>query len=589
VQDNLNVQDGRNQDVEPHESSSEEIAAQYDALTGTVSAQSGVDERNVSRRAREEEHAKASLEGEEGKKNEAKFSKREPKARRDRQDEDEQKDEPASLQGHEEEREDEAELETVKPKLQRDEQSKERVKEKPAALVKDAAEVGEDDNAPGNRNSNVNIALTEIFESIRSQSLPYSTIRLEDDDADSSCQGKYVYVYDLPPEFNVELAAQCDSLFPTFNLCDYFQDSGIGKPVDTRDNGSQIFVPADRWFNTHQYALELVSHARIKHYKCLTNDSSQASLFYIPFYGGLDVIRWNFVPDQSDIKRHDGLSLKLLNWLRNQPSWTRRNGSDHVMVLGKISWDFRRQVSGIWGSRLLEFPETQQVTKVLIERNPWVRQDIGVPHPTFFHPRSASDIRTWLDHITAQNRTSLVSFVGKERPGTANVRSELVKQCRGSSDCEFVECNHNLCQIPAFVTRAFLRSEFCMQPVGDSPTRRSVFDSLIAGCIPVLFHPVTAYVQYPWHLPRNESSWSVYISEDEVKAGRANVVEFLQRIPSHERDTMRGNIIKNIIPGLLYSAPGSDVRPYKDAFDITIEQLLHRVSHLPALDHVAST
>lgn len=118
-----------------------------------------------------------------------------------------------------------------------------------------------------------------------------------------------------------------------------------------------------------------------------------------------------------------------------------------------------------------------------------------------------------------------------------------------------------------------------MQPVGDSPTRRSVFDSLIAGCIPVLFHPCTAYVQYPWHLPSNESTWSVYISEDEIRAGTANVVEVLEKIPVEVRDSMRENIVNNVIPGLIYSAPGGDVSPYRDAFDITIDQLLYRVKH----------
>ncbi|XWS09224.1 hypothetical protein CRYUN_Cryun40dG0067200 [Craigia yunnanensis] len=37
--------------------------------------------------------------------------------------------------------------------------------------------------------------------------------------------------------------------------------------------------------------------------------------------------------------------------------------------------------------------------------------------------------------------------------------------------------------------RVFQSSIFCLQPLGDSYTRRSIFDSILAGCIPVLFHP----------------------------------------------------------------------------------------------------
>jgi hypothetical protein len=116
----------------------------------------------------------------------------------------------------------------------------------------------------------------------------------------------------------------------------------------------------------------------------------------------------------TDEKRH-ALGRKLVKWLEKQPSWTRREGLDHVLVLEKISWDFRRPSPPDWGSRLLEFEEMQKVTKLLIERNPWHRNDIGIPHPTFFHPKSAADIRSWLAHVESQQRNSLVSFVGKDR------------------------------------------------------------------------------------------------------------------------------------------------------------------------------
>ena len=141
----------------------------------------------------------------------------------------------------------------------------------------------------GNLRSKSNVMRMQIFDEIRAQSLDYAAVRestTRNGNASSSCEGRWVYVYELPSEFNVDLAALCDSLFPAFNLCDFFVDSGIGKPVDTRENGSQIFVPPDRWFNTHQYALELISHARVLCHKCCTPDPERASLFYIPFYGG---------------------------------------------------------------------------------------------------------------------------------------------------------------------------------------------------------------------------------------------------------------------------------------------------------------
>lgn len=61
----------------------------------------------------------------------------------------------------------------------------------------------------------------------------------------------------------MDLVKRCDSLLPWFGLCEYFENSGLGKPVasDQRKNrSSQILQPIERWFNTHQYSLELVSN-----------------------------------------------------------------------------------------------------------------------------------------------------------------------------------------------------------------------------------------------------------------------------------------------------------------------------------------
>uniref|UniRef100_A0A0E0ED15 Uncharacterized protein n=1 Tax=Oryza meridionalis TaxID=40149 RepID=A0A0E0ED15_9ORYZ len=40
----------------------------------------------------------------------------------------------------------------------------------------------------------------------------------------------------------------------------------------------------------------------------------------------------------------------------------------------------------------------------------------------------------------------------------------------------------------------------------DSYTRKSTFDSMLAGCISVFLHPASAYNQYTWHLPRDRTT-----------------------------------------------------------------------------------
>ncbi|MCO5609810.1 hypothetical protein L7F22_064042 [Adiantum nelumboides] len=232
--------------------------------------------------------------------------------------------------------------------------------------------------------------------------------------------------------------------------------------------------------------IELVFYERLKHYRCLTTNSGAANMFYIPYYGGLDVLRWHFIQNVSSVQL-DGLGLELISRLKDQPSWRRKEGLDHVLVLGKVTWDFQwTPSSGMWGSRLLFQDEMQNLTKLLEERQPWYEDEGSYEH--------------------TELGLSL-SFHGL-RPD---------------------RCLH-----PNTTMDVFIHSEFCMQPPGDSPTRRSLFDSLIAGCVPVLFDPFSAYFQYPWHLPKESESYSVYIPAEDVRNGKVNVIDELRKIPECE-------------------------------------------------------
>ncbi|KAL3680488.1 hypothetical protein R1sor_023444 [Riccia sorocarpa] len=400
-----------------------------------------------------------------------------------------------------------------------------------------------------------------------------------------SCEGRYIYIYDLPSRFNEDLLEQCDALHRWMNLCDYFQNQGMGVVLEkSPKKRKEVLIPDGSWYLTYKYTLELIFHARMKDYECLTTDQSEASLFYIPYYGALDVNHWEFAENATNVLR-DVLAWDLVHWLEEQDPWKRSNGLDHVLLLGEISWDFRRQNDDDkWGSRLLELPQLSHVTKLLLERQPWELNDIGVPYPTSFHPNSDNDIVAWQSHCEKSQRRYLVSLAGYPKHElSGSVGEALIKQCLDNrNDCHFLKCEKGVCHRPDTTMDLFLHSHFCMQPPGHNPTRRSVFDSLIGGCIPVLFDTFTAYYQYPWHLPEDANSFSVYIPSEHVRTGKANIVEILKKISGEERAAIRARIINDILPGLVYSKPGSKHPSFRDAFDISIEGLLQRVANLRA-------
>uniref|UniRef100_J3N365 Exostosin GT47 domain-containing protein n=1 Tax=Oryza brachyantha TaxID=4533 RepID=J3N365_ORYBR len=222
-------------------------------------------------------------------------------------------------------------------------------------------------------------------------------------------------------------------------------------------------------------------------------------------------------------------------------------GRDHFFTAGLITWDFRRlgDGEGDWGSKLFSLPAIKNMTALVVEASPWHLNDVAIPFPTAFHPASDEAVFVWQDKVRRLDRPWLFSFAGAGRPGSArSIRGELIAQCRASSVCSLMECADgpkNKCGSAASYMKIFQSSTFCLQPQGDSYTRKSAFDSMLAGCIPVFFHPGTAYVQYTWHLPKNHADYSVYISEHD---------------PSSKLDTM------------------------KDAFDVTMDAIVGKVTKL---------
>ena len=124
--------------------------------------------------------------------------------------------------------------------------------------------------------------------------------------------------------------------------------------------------------------------------------------------------------------------------------------------------------------------------------------------------------------------------------------------------------------------KAFQSSVFCLQPTGDSLTRRSTFDSILAGCIPVFFHPGSAYAQYIWYMPRNHTKYSVFIPRNDLKDRKVLINETLLQVPKKEVLAMREEVIK-LIPRINYEDPRYRLESLEDAFDIAVKGVLERV------------
>ncbi|XP_027158499.1 xyloglucan galactosyltransferase XLT2 [Coffea eugenioides] len=390
------------------------------------------------------------------------------------------------------------------------------------------------------------------------------------------CPYGKVYVYDLPSFFNHELLKNCHELSPWNSGCDLFSNHGFGKVA----NGISKLVPENlrhAWHWTDQFALEMLHHNRMMNYRCRSLEPESATAFYIPFYAGLAVGKYLWY--NHTFEDRDRYCEMMLDWVNNQPYWNRSHGWDHFITMGRITWDFRRIEGRVWGSSCIYMPGMRNITRLLIERNPWDYFDVGVPYPTGFHPSTASDVTGWQDFVRQHQRKTLYCFAGGTRGFYRNdFRGLLLSQCYNNSDaCRVVDCTGSKCSNgTSAILESFLDSDFCLQPRGDSFTRRSIFDCMVAGSIPVFFWRRTAYMQYAWFLPSQPDSYSVFIHRGEVQNGTTSIRAVLESISKEKVKMMREKVIE-YLPRIVYAKPNEGLEGIKDAFDIAVEGVLRRV------------
>ncbi|KAM7252928.1 hypothetical protein ACFE04_008735 [Oxalis oulophora] len=390
------------------------------------------------------------------------------------------------------------------------------------------------------------------------------------------CSGRYIYIHNLPTRFNVDLLNNCDHKLPKmahkFDLCSHKLNNGFGRQIE---NSSLHDFSTNSWYETNQFLLEVIFHNRMKNYECLTNDSSVASAIFVPYYAGIDLRRylWGFKP-----KVRDANGIDLVKWLTATPEWKRMSGRDHFLVAGRISRDFRRESDEhpSWGSKFMLLPESKSMSMLSIEAS---HQDnnFAIPYPTHFHPSSDKEVFDWQHKVRGSNRPYLFSFIGAGRSKSKSfVRGEVINQCLASPNlCKLMRCDSltKNCENPANVMELFRNSVYCLQPPGDSFTRRSIFDSIVAGCIPVFFHTDSAYTQYLWHLPKEYARYSIFISTSDMRQGRARINETLLKVTKERESEMKEEVIK-LIPQIVYADPKSRLESLKDAFDLTINRML---------------
>ncbi|PQM35691.1 putative xyloglucan galactosyltransferase GT14 [Prunus yedoensis var. nudiflora] len=378
-----------------------------------------------------------------------------------------------------------------------------------------------------------------------------------------SCSDRYIYIHEgLPSRFNYDFLDNCESLSAGTSIsnipsmCPHLVNLGLGPEI----NSSEGVLSNKSWFKTNPYLLEVIFHNRMKNYECLTKNFTLASAIYVPFYPSMDVgvHLWD-----SNLTIRDSSAKHFAKWLSRQPEWSKMWGETISLLLGGLL--------GISGGK-----ETIALLGVVTQVEK--RHCNSIPHK--LSSVKDSEVVQWQNRVREQERPYLFTFAGAPRPNqNGSIRGKLIDHCQASTKCKFLHCTEKKCGNPVTVMRVFQSSVYCLQPEGDSFTRRSAFDAFLAGCIPVFFHPATAYTQYLWYLPKDHTKYSVFIPVRDVKDLKEGQIEnVLLGISKDQEAAMREEVIR-LIPKLVYADPRSRLET-QDAFDIAVQGILERVENV---------
>lgn len=405
----------------------------------------------------------------------------------------------------------------------------------------------------------------------------------------SSTKPLSVFVYDLPSEKTVGSRTivyrdTCRSSAP--HECPETRALGsddemtalFGYPIDVSPNEGKTVA---RIRATDQFALGRIFLASLQQHPQRTADPSTADLFFVPAFN--EVVH----PPLSQCPSAEDLTKDL-------PHLTERTADRHFWLAPNIAWG--NNTCDIFNAK---FDDPSPALRLLALVNKLALEDevcapmslraearygdaiLGdeylpptaehlhaIPYPSTLSGLNEADLRAWKAVVSGQQeRRWLASAMWGMHglPSTLKMRTTLKRQCKQDPRCSFEDLHFSPTDnnVDA-VMSSMLQATFCLEPTGDSVSRKGMVDAIIAGCIPVLFSPLQARC-WPWHV----NSWSdVAIEFDSVPH---DVMAELAKVTAADVAERRAAMAR-MVDGLTYSRPGQPRTG--DALDITLKKLL---------------
>ena len=342
----------------------------------------------------------------------------------------------------------------------------------------------------------------------------------------------------------------CQPTLYVYNLSDTFRDPRQ-KTLGVTANTTAYYKHGHKLFDTGNYALGEVFLARARQYACRVHRAADADLFFIPAYSARF---FDSVSLGVDLFRElDAITVG------NTTALQKNGGNDHFMIQPRIGASYERSPY-----KELNYRDTRLLCTHRLSLEQMTTHYGGTYNPEWFYESVPypSHVRSpW----RSSKRTRLVTIATSPHGRYRLLRKTLLHQCRARPTACAIGSTDNVHDL-------YASSTFCLQPPGDSVSRRGVIDSLLVGCIPVFFHE-EQLDQWPWHFRAWASNASVLFGiPHSGQSINTNIIDELSHVRHSDVFRMRESIEANSMK-LMYSIKDTNE---SDAFVVTLRELWHR-------------
>ena len=268
-------------------------------------------------------------------------------------------------------------------------------------------------------------------------------------------------------------------------------------------------------------------------------------------------------------------ALSRAGLARNCSALKARGGADHILINPRNGAPNERRP--MWELDYMDARLGNVTLLDLMEPGDWPWQNKykperryhSMPHPSVIHLEPGASGLPWRSrHVRSVLVAGAFGLIHSSRmdKDVTLLRRALTTVCARAAerDCRYHRLelldNHGRASHPPppldaaaavpreprwhAISRLYWDATFCLQPPGDAVSRKAIIDSLLLGCIPVLFHR-GQQEQWPWHWGSWRENASVLIEGDDVIKKRLNPIEVLKAIPPDRIRSMQRTIAAN--------------------------------------------